>query len=232
MFTFCRLGLCQKENRRNAIPVPSVLLETLTHRLSSRDGAWDASDDSAGVSVAAHDFQVFNTTELTTVDREGWMKEKTKGSLLVTQPLLISLQVLGQSNPLPSGFTWPNLAPLLGLREPRSEQLFTSNILTPNHMRNRSGLGKSAFLSAHVLVSRRSGDIIRFAFPREELFFGPLSSHRCSKTSGEVVMLAKRASMWRTARFVNRATKLCAMAEAYTSCSGKEPGTKTAREMN
>lgn len=122
------------------------------------------------------------------------------------QPLLISLQVLGQSNSLPSGFTWPNLAPLLGLREPRSEQLFTSNILTPNHMRNRSGLGKSAFLSAHVLVSQRNGDIIRFAFLREELFFGPFSSHRCSKTSGEVVMLAKCASMRRTAQFVNRVT--------------------------
>lgn len=173
MFTFYRLSLCQKESRCNAIPVPSVLLETLTHRLSSRDGAWDASDDSAGVSVAAHDFQVFNTTELTTVDRDGWMKEQTKGSLPLTQPLLISLQVLGQSNPLPSGFTWPNLAPLPGLREPRSEQLFTSNILTPNHMRNRSGLGKSAFLSAHVLVSQWNGDIIRFTFLREELFWDP-----------------------------------------------------------
>lgn len=104
--------------------------------------------------------------------RAGW-KRKQKGSLVVTQPLLISLQVLGQSSSLSSGFTWPNLAPLLGLREPRSEQLFTSNILTPNHMRNRSGLGKSAFLSAHVLVSQRNGDIIRFTFLREELFSDP-----------------------------------------------------------
>lgn len=78
MFAFYRLGLCQKESRRNAIPVPSVLLETLTHRLSPRDGAWDASDDSAGVSVAAHDFQVFNTTELTTVDKGGLDERENK----------------------------------------------------------------------------------------------------------------------------------------------------------
>lgn len=45
------------------------------HRETARE---TRSDDSAGVSVAAHDFQVFSIRELTTVDREGWMKEKTK----------------------------------------------------------------------------------------------------------------------------------------------------------
>lgn len=174
MFTFYRLGLCQKESRRNAIPVPSVLLETLTHRLSSRDGARDASDDSAGVSVAAHDFQVFNTTELTAVDGEGWMKGENK-----REPACDAASL-----DFPAGFRskqlaaiWVHLAKLGAApgsaRAKKRFQLFTSNILTPNHMRNRSGLGKSAFLSAHVLVSQRDGDITRFAFLREELYSCP-----------------------------------------------------------